>query len=388
MLDLFDHHLEIKPEGAIEARALPAHGGVYLVVDADERPVLLASGEDLRRVVSSRLAGPLPDQRTKRANLAEIAARVHWKETFSRFETALVHWQAARRLYPKSYRDLILFSPAWFLRLDLNARTPAFETVCEFEADGARYFGPVVPRSKAVEWTRMLEDLFDLCRYRHILEQAPHGQACAYFDMGRCPAPCNGSLSLDEYRRMLIAAADFTAGAHQPRLEQLRQAMQAAAASLAFEKAETIRQISTRAAAMVQEPEYHHLRELSRCCWLIVQRAGPRRRSPKNLLVKPFFLRAGAIEAGSPIPLTELDATVPRWLARCGPCSVLPPASPEEQTARCEILWLVSKFLYQGEQAPGVFLPFDRLSGASEVIRHVGERCGRPEQPDTVGQAE
>ena len=56
MTHLFDHHLNLGPDGTIDARALPAHGGVYLIVDRRDRPVLLASGENLRRLVVNRLA--------------------------------------------------------------------------------------------------------------------------------------------------------------------------------------------------------------------------------------------------------------------------------------------------------------------------------------------
>jgi hypothetical protein len=382
MHDLFTHHLDISPDGVIAARALPTHGGVYLIADRDDRPILLACGEDLRRIVVHRFAAPPPEAKTKRANLAEIAGRIYWRDTFSRFETAYAHWQVARSLNPKGYRREIAFGPAWFLRVDPGERTPRFEPMKEFAADTARYFGPFATRRDADERVHLLEDVFDLCRYHPVLELAPHGQTCAYFEMGRCPAPCNGSIPLETYRRTIVKAAAFVAGDHEPRLAALHGAMQSAAGELAFEKAATIRQIIERARGAVRRPEYLHVADLSACCWLIVQRGGPARRSSERMLVKPFFLRGGTMEVGRPVAMAELDSVVPRWLHCCGPCSVLPTRSTDEQTRRCEMLWLVAKFLFQGEAAPGVFCRFDRLPPAEALSQAIRQRFARQEKTE------
>lgn len=374
MNPLFDHHLDLEAGGSFDPRALPSHGGVYLIVDRDDRPVLLASGQDLRRVVVSRLAASPPDQKTKRANLGQVAARVYWRDTFSRFEAAWAHWRIARVFNPKSYRESIAFSPAWFLRVDLAERTPRFKPVHQWRADGARIIGPFATRRHADDWIGMLTDAFDLCRDHPILEQAPHGRPCAYFDMGRCSAPCNGSIPLAEYRQAVSSAADFSSGNHAPHLAFLKEAMRAAATGLSFEKAAALKHTLEHASAAVKRPEYRHLAELSDLCWLIVQRAGPARRAAKSMKIKPFFVRCGTVEIGSPVNLADLEAALPGWLARCGPCSVLPPASDDDQTARCEVLWLVSKFLFQADRAPGLFIRFDHLPDADRLAQAIRER--------------
>ncbi|MFH1418591.1 MAG: hypothetical protein ABII12_09950 [Planctomycetota bacterium] len=53
---MFDQHLDLGADGSLDARSLPTHGGVYLLADTDDRPILLASCENLRRAVSNRLA--------------------------------------------------------------------------------------------------------------------------------------------------------------------------------------------------------------------------------------------------------------------------------------------------------------------------------------------
>lgn len=52
---------------------------------------------------------------------------------------------------------------------------------------------------------------FDLCRYYHILIEAPNGNACAYKEMGRCPAPCDGTVSMAHYHQQMRDAIDCAA---------------------------------------------------------------------------------------------------------------------------------------------------------------------------------
>ncbi len=378
LAELFDRRLELPSGGTFAPTLLPAGGGVYLLADRDDRPILLAGAEDLRRAVAHRLTRP-PERQSQRADLAEVAARVYWRETFSRFETALEHWRVARVLYPRNYRRLLSFGPVWFLRLRLDEPAPAFVAVREVRRDGAEYFGPLATRSAAEDWRAMLEDAFDLCRYRNILEQAPHGLPCAYFEMGKCPAPCGGRISLDDYRGMLAAAADFTAGDRTSRLDQLRRAMPAAAAALEFERAEALRRTIARVTAVTARPAYRHLAEVSRCGWLVIQRGGPRR-APDRTPVKPFFVRGGSVEGGPPVLPTELETAAAGWWRRCSdaPAAAAPaPPGGDEDRAWSEVLWLVGKFLLQGERAPGVFVRFDRLPSAEALAQRVRERLGR-----------
>jgi len=74
-----------------------------------------------------------------------------------------------------------------------------------------RYFGPMPDKHSTGRYLEMIEDAFDLCRYHHILIEAPDAKACVYKEMGRCPAPCDGTITMDEYRKTVRSAADFAA---------------------------------------------------------------------------------------------------------------------------------------------------------------------------------
>ncbi len=371
---MFDHRLDIPPDAPLDARSLPAHGGVYLIADKDDRPILLASCESLRRVVPGRLAAPPADKKAKRADLSRIARRVHWRPTFSRFETAWVHWQAAREFDPKGYRKLLGFGPAWFLSADLQARTPRFVSVKELRQGPAEHVGPFASRRDAEEWRHLLEDAFDLCRYHQVLEQAPNGQPCAYFEMGRCPAPCSGRVSLDAYRQFVSDALAFSTGLHEPRLTALRTTMESAAKSLEYERAASIKQTIDRVTSALGKPRYRHLADLRACRWLVVQRGGSARRSEKTAMVKPFYVRHGLIEPGEPAAIANLGSILPRWLAQCNRDADSPSSPGDDRVLRSEGLWLVSKFLFQEDFACGLFYRLDRLPEGNALLGAIRER--------------
>ena len=95
---------------------------------------------------------------------------------------------------------MIGFGPSWFIHIDPQAPLPRFEPTSRVYQQPGMYWGPYATRGDAAEVIADLEDLFDLCRYHDILDKSPHGQACAYFEMGKCPAPCDGSVPAETYR--------------------------------------------------------------------------------------------------------------------------------------------------------------------------------------------
>lgn len=376
MNSLFEHVLELDASGAITAADLPAHGGVYLIADAEDRPIFLAFGQNLRRVVVSRLAAPPSDTKTKRVNLAELAAKVFWCDTFSRFETEWTHWRINRQLNPKHYRDTLSFGPCWFLRLHIDEPAPRFTTVKTIGDKDARYAGPFPTRSSAEAWIQMLEDAFDLCRYQQVLAAAPNGERCAYFDMGKCPAPCDGTLPMETYRSMPASALAFTIGDRKPRLQALRESMRRAADGLAFEQASAIRSSIDKATALIAKSDYAHVGDMNVWAWLIIQRAGPVRVSDKTALIKPFHVRGGSIEPGEPIALADIDSAAAQWIADSRADRQAADGAMDA-TTQSEAAWLVAKFLFQGERAPGVFLRADSLPSAVELASLVRERFAR-----------
>lgn len=370
LAELFPKRLEIqKPFENL--RELPATGGAYLICDAEDRVILLAAAEDVRHAVTRRLM--VPEEKSRQADLSEIAARVHWRPTYSRFETAWAHWRAARVVHRGAYRKQLMFGPCWFLRVDVREAAPRFMSVKEFRDDGATYLGPIMTRGAADEWIRMLEGVFDLCRYHEVLMQTPHGQACSYFDMGRCPAPCNGTISMEAYRKFVSEATAFSLGVRTPRLEELRARMRAASTGLDFEKASGIKQILEHAERVVARPEYEHMSDVGKASWVAVQAAGPIRASATKTMIRGCRVSRNGIQWSDAISVSAFVERGREWWD--GVRGLTAAATDGHEWS--ESVWLIARFLFEGPRMPGLIFQEGPITEYTDLAKLVVDRFSR-----------
>jgi excinuclease UvrABC nuclease subunit len=158
----------------------------------------------------------------------------------SAFEADLVYLEIAREVFPASYRGMVGFDPAWFVQVNPENNFPRYVKTIDPRRAGV-VIGPFGDKHAAARFIQLVEDAFDLCRYYNILVEAPRGRACAYKEMGKCPAPCDGSISMEQYRE-LIAWSARTVVSPGEFIEEHTQRMNAAAAELNFESAGKIKQ--------------------------------------------------------------------------------------------------------------------------------------------------
>ncbi|MFQ6049297.1 MAG: UvrB/UvrC motif-containing protein, partial [Phycisphaerae bacterium] len=265
-------------------------------------------------------------------------------------------------LYPRRYRELLGFGPCWFLQVDPTERLPRFVSTQHVYRRPlpTRYLGPFATRNDSASFAQILEDLFDLCRKYEILERVPHGQRCAYFEMGRCPAACDGSISLEQYRQMVSQAVAFAGRQRAEFMQGLQEAMARAAAELDFERAAAARDRLERARRADAQP-FRFVADAERFCWLIVQRAGG------TSWVKAFLVRQGAIDETEPVRLRALDEAAGQWIAKLA----AEPTVPPEPSVRAEQTWLVGHFLFKQDRSGGLYLHADQLGEPCELAELV-----------------
>lgn len=220
---------------------LPNCAAVLLFVDAEGRAVQLLTTQQLKRLAFSRLTAPVQERRG-RADLAEVVRGVRWRRIDCPFEGRWRFYRVARLVHARDYRRLMSFGPAWFLHVDWSQRVPELR-VTERVWDGpGESVGPWPTRRACQEALEGLWDVFDLCRYPEQVRRAPRGQRCAYADMGRCDAPCDGSVALQAYAARCRAAWRFAAGGVGVWVGDAAQRMREAAGRQDYELAGRIKQ--------------------------------------------------------------------------------------------------------------------------------------------------
>lgn len=151
-----------------------------------------------------RLLGP-PDPPTKRLNLREIAASVHYRLTGSALEQSFAYYQQARLLFPQRYRKLARLRPAAVLKINLRNAYPRCFVTRRIPVDASGiptsgvYYGPYPTRKAAEEFAAQALDFFRVRRCQIKILRDPAFPGCLYSQMKMCLAPCFAGCTQGEY---------------------------------------------------------------------------------------------------------------------------------------------------------------------------------------------
>lgn len=290
---IFTHRVAAREAHDLEFLGLPASPGAAAVFDEQDRPCLLAATGDLRAWARRKLA------RTEAAHPAFAA--VSAVQCGSMLEADLQYLSLARRFAPAAAALAAERARAWWACIDPDSEFPEWTKSNLLEggsalrsastarnAPNAEIVGPFADKDAAARFAELVTDVFDLCRERKLLVLAPHARACAYKEMGRCPAPCDGSESMESYRARvraaIVAAVDPDARAGLISKEQ--SLMNAAVVQSEFEAAARHKAQADRLARL-GAGAFARTRRLSQFRFAIVWRA------PREGWVRLAACRAG-----------------------------------------------------------------------------------------------
>ncbi len=222
--------------------ALPDAPGVYLMRDRAGTVIYVGKAASLR----SRVRSYFQRGTYRRADpkLRGLLAAVESLETVplrTAAEAALIEGQFIKDYRPRF--NIEFKDDKRFLLLKLNLREPfPRASACRLRKDdGAVYFGPYASAAAARAALEFVETRYGLrvCRPR---APGPEDHRHCHADiLRRCSAPCIGRSSPADYRARAGEAAAFLRGERPGELAALREAMQAAARELQYERAAALR---------------------------------------------------------------------------------------------------------------------------------------------------
>ena len=280
-IDVFFPHQAEYPGQHFAFEMLHDKSAVCMLLAAADQPVQLLATASLRTMLRKRL-GPLDplSPATKQADLRPLIRKVAWLNVNSRFEADLHYIRLARRYFPLQHAELLRQLEVYFVAVDPAAAFPRFSRVALSDLGKAAnatvaIFGPMQTKAAADKWIEQVESAFDLCRYHQILASAPRGQPCAYKDMGRCPAPCDGTISMPAYRQQ-VQLAVTQISQREAFISEQTSRMTEAAGNMAFESAARIKQYIDEITALFapagSRPGSRFVRPLSNFRYLVVRR--------------------------------------------------------------------------------------------------------------------
>jgi excinuclease UvrABC nuclease subunit len=374
----FDREMPFDPAGDFEAfaRDIPAKWAVYLMADEAGRPVQLLCVKNLRYSIKRRLG--IDEEAvglSRRVDYRALVRRVSWHRVDSAFEADCVYLEFARVLFPQTYQGMVGFRPAWFVHVNPESPFPRYTKTNDLGIRTGVLMGPLEDKHVAGRLVEQAADWFDLCRYYHILTEAPHGKACAYKEMGKCPAPCDGSVSMDQYRRLV----DWSARSIVDPADLIRdqkQRMKTAAAELRFETAGKIK-VFIDSLSQLGKGSFRHVRRLSDFKFLSFQR-GPREGTAKVFLILP-----GEVQEIACLPF---EPTRPGDVLRLALTLAAECSAQAVDSDGAERIGVVTHHLFLAKASHGVFLPMDAVDEKS-VLRAYRDLLKQraPEESETEG---
>ena len=305
-VSLFDGQVDVAGVMSPEQLALvPAKRGVLALLADDGAPILLLTAADMRSRLRNRLTAPDEDKPGRSADLRTVTRKVLYTLAPSHFAADLRYAELARAIWPERYASMLAWKPAWFVHIDLDERFPHVVRTREIGSRPGRYIGPFGAARHAERFATLIVEAFDLCRDIRTLRQAPNAQPCAYAQMGRCPSPCDGSMSMSAYIRLAGEALAFARDRSEALPDALGREMRRAAEALEFERAAGLKKRIGRlgefgAAAFAQA------QPLERFNFVIIQPSGSVRRAEAFIACGPAIVAAATVDY--PTKGEQLDA--------------------------------------------------------------------------------
>jgi excinuclease ABC subunit C len=216
----------------------PRVSGVYLMKDKGGGVLYVGKSKDLKSRINAYFSGT-----DSRFMIPFLVSRIHdidFIVTETEKESLILENHLIKKYRPKynvDFRD----DKAYFnIRIDGKAVFPKFQLVRKPQKDGAFYFGPYPSSAAAKETLRFLQPIFPL-RTCSDNELRSRKRPCVEYQIKRCCAPCVGLIDGEVYLKLVMESVSFLEGKEKKLVRQLKVKMEAAAETLKFEEAATLR---------------------------------------------------------------------------------------------------------------------------------------------------
>jgi excinuclease ABC subunit C len=212
--------------------------------DAAGRVIYIGKAKNLRARASSYfLKGATEELRT--ACWVNEICDADCVECESEVDALLMEARLIKDVQPKYNRELKDDKTFPYLMITTREDFPRVEVTREPKDRGVKLYGPFANAGALRGAVQVLQRIF---RFRTCSLDIQEGderwkwfRPCLLASIHQCSAPCNLRISKDDYRRDIRRLHMFLEGQKATLLEQLRQEMQQAAQSLAFEQAAALR---------------------------------------------------------------------------------------------------------------------------------------------------
>ncbi|MEU8073606.1 excinuclease ABC subunit UvrC [Micromonospora sp. NPDC049151] len=221
---------------------IPESPGVYRFRDGTGRVIYVGKARNLRSRLNSYFADPVGlHQRTRQ--MVFTAESVDWITVATEVEALQQEYTWIKQYDPRfnvRYRDDKSYP---YLAVTLDEEYPRLQVMRGVKRKGVRYFGPYSHAWAIRETLDLLLRVFPArtCSSGVFKRAGQVGRPCLLGYIGKCSAPCVGSVSAQQHREIVDGFCDFMAGRTDTMVRRLEKEMLDASEQLEFERAARLR---------------------------------------------------------------------------------------------------------------------------------------------------
>ncbi|NLU77594.1 excinuclease ABC subunit UvrC [Micromonospora sp. HNM0581] len=221
---------------------IPEAPGVYRFYDGTGRVIYVGKAKNLRSRLNSYFADLWGlHQRTQQ--MVTTAEAVDWVTVGTEVEALQLEYLWIKQYDPRfnvRYRDDKSYP---YLAVTLDEEYPRLQVMRGAKRKGVRYFGPYSHAWAIRETLDLLLRVFPArtCSAGVFKRAGQVGRPCLLGYIGKCSAPCVGTVSAERHREIVDDFCDFMAGRTDTMVRKLEREMAEASEQLEFERAARLR---------------------------------------------------------------------------------------------------------------------------------------------------
>lgn len=221
-----------------ELSNVPTRPGVYIFKGLKEKVLYVGKAKNLRNRLRSyfRESANLD---LRKAGMVRMIRDFSYIVTDNELE-ALILEASLIKQYKPDFNIILRDDKNYpYLKLTVTEEWPRIEVVRGIKRDGNIYFGPYIPAQAMWEALAFIRRHFPVrpCNYSLDRQMRP----CIQYEMKKCPAPCDGKVSKEEYMGIVEDVRLFLSGEKKELLKNLERKMQVFSEQMRYEEAAQVR---------------------------------------------------------------------------------------------------------------------------------------------------
>ena len=228
-----------------ELKKLPNSPGVYIMHDSHDNILYVGKAVNLHnRVRQYFRTGHGHNNSAKIAKMVSQIAYFEYIVTSSEMEALVLECNLIKEHRPK-YNTMMTDDKGYpYIRVTVEEDYPRLLYSHSMKRNKSKYFGPYTNAKAVKDILDLLNRIYKLrtCNKR-LPKEIGKDRPCLYYQIGQCDAPCNGYISVEDYKKNVQKAINFLNGEYKETLSALNSDMKRYAAEMEFEKAAEIRDL-------------------------------------------------------------------------------------------------------------------------------------------------